>query len=378
MVSAQGTSQCMSLEISETDNQSALQEALREAEDMINAARKPVIIAGVELHRFGLRDSLLQLIEKTNIAVTSTLLGKAVMAEQHPRYLGVYEGALGHEDVRTYVESSDCLVLLGTFMTDVNLGLFSAHLDQGCSIYSTSEKTSIRYHSYEGVGLGDFIAGLLKTNLRHRESDDTPHPAIPSTFKAVPGRGITVKRLFQRLNSFLEENTIVIADTGDVMFAAADITMHDTTEFLSPAYYASLGYAVPASVGAQLANPELRPLVLVGDGAFQMTGMELSTVARYHLNPIVVVLNNGGYGMERPMLDGSFNDLLTWKYSRIPEVLGVGKGFEVETEDQLDEALEASRQYTESFSILEIHLDPHDISPALKRLTGMLTKRVKS
>ena len=160
------------------------------------------------------------------------------------------------------------------------------------------------------------------------------------------------------------------------MFGAADMTIHSETEFLSPAYYTSLGFAVPASLGAQMAKPGLRPLVLVGDGAFQMTGMELATIARFNLNPIIIVLNNRGYGTERPMLDGSFNDIPLWNYSLIPEVLNKGKGFDVKTEDQLDEALRQSRKYTESYCILDVHINPEDRSPALQRLTGTLAKQI--
>ena len=159
------------------------------------------------------------------------------------------------------------------------------------------------------------------------------------------------------------------------MFAAMDMTIHKETEFLSTAYYASLGFAVPASLGVQMAKPELRPLVLVGDGAFQMTGMELSTIARFQLNPIVVILNNCGYGTERFMLDGPFNDLRLWKYSRITEILNAGKGFDIKTEDQLEKALDEIRDYTESFCILDIHLDPEDCSLALQRMTSALRKR---
>ena len=162
------------------------------------------------------------------------------------------------------------------------------------------------------------------------------------------------------------------------MFAAADMTIHSETEFLAPAYYTSLGFAVPASLGVQMAKPELRPLVLVGDGAFQMTGMELGTIARFNLNPIVVVLNNQGYGTERPMLDGRFNDIPLWRYNLIPEVLNAGKGFDVKTEEQLEEALQEARTHTESFCILNVHLNPEDKSRVLQRLSHGLGKRVKA
>ena len=354
-----------------------LQEALHEAIDIINAAKKPVIIAGVELHRFGLQDILLRLLENTRIPVASTLLSKSVIRENHPQYLGVYEGAMGREEIRKYVESSDCLILLGTFMTDINLGIFTAHLEQGRSIYATSEKVSIHYHTYEGIYMEDFMRGLLKANIRRREDIDIPRPPSPVNPNPVFEKQITVEYLFQRLNAFLDDNTVVIADPGDAMFAAIDMTIHSAARFLSPAYYTSLGFAVPASIGLQMAKPKLRPLVLVGDGAFQMSGMELATVARFDLNPIIVVLNNRGYGTERPMLDGGFNDIHLWQYSRIPEVLNAGKGFDVKTEDQLEEALQEARKNTDSFSILDVHIDPQDRSLALQRLTDALGKRVK-
>ena len=120
-----------------------------------------------------------------------------------------------------------------------------------------------------------------------------------------------------------------------------------------------------------MSDRELRPLVLVGDGAFQMTGIELSTAARYNLNPIVVVLNNQGYGTERPILDGPFNDVSSWRFSLLTEVFGHGIGFEIETEDQLQKALFAARDFTEGFSILEVKLEKDDISPALQRLTHL-------
>jgi indolepyruvate decarboxylase len=137
-----------------------------------------------------------------------------------------------------------------------------------------------------------------------------------------------------------------------------------------------MGFAVPAAVGAGFASPGSRPLVVVGDGAFQMTGMELSTVARYGLNPIVVVMNNKGYTTERFLLEGSFNDIHDWAFHKIPEVLRAGRGFDVHTEADLDAALRAALANTESFSLLNVHLDPLDRSPALERLANRLSKIV--
>lgn len=360
----------------EQSNPDVLREALAEAIAMINAARKPVILADAELHRFGLAEDLLKLTQKTGIPVAATLLGKSVIGEQHPSYLGVYEGAMGREEVREYVESSDCVLMLGTFMTDINLGVYTAKLDPARSIYATSERIAIRYHTYENVQFEDFVRGLVAAKLKRREVAGLPRPEPAPAFLAVRGNNkLTVRRLFQRLNSFLADNTIVIADTGDALFSAADLYIHKRTEFLGPAYYTSMGFAVPAAIGAQLASPESRPLVLVGDGAFQMTGMELATAVRYQLNPIVIVLNNHGFGTERHMQDGPYNDVAEWKYHRLPEILGAGRGFLVETEEQLDQALFSAERHTDSFCLLDVQLAPLDRSPALQRLAERLTEK---
>jgi TPP-dependent 2-oxoacid decarboxylase len=368
------------------EDRDSIQEALGEATEMINNSKQPVIIAGVEIHRFGLQDKLLQLNAKTNIPIAATVLSKSVISENHPSYLGVYEGAMGHESVRECVESSDCLILMGALMTDINFGISPTPIEQSKSIYVTSEKLSIKHHNFENVLLQDFINGLMDAPLRRRgptsvielnkNRDKTSYHT--QNFSSVIGHKITVKRLFERLNLSITGSVIVIADVGDSLFGALDLTIHGQTDFLSPAYYCSMGFAVPAAIGAQLANPKLRPFVIVGDGAFQMTGMEVSTISRFALNPIIVVLNNSGYGTERPMLDGPFNDVLPWNYYRIPEVISHGRGFMIETEDQLEEALFAAENiHSQELCILDVRLDTHDGSPALQRLTESLGKKVR-
>src|SRR5581483_8123315 len=123
-------------QIHEQSDPETLRAALAEAEAMINGARRPVVLADVEVHRFGLQDTLLRLVRKTNLPVATTVLGKSVVGEQHPFYLGVYEGALGRDDVRRYVEGSDCVIMLGAFLTDINLGIYTAQLDPLRTIYA--------------------------------------------------------------------------------------------------------------------------------------------------------------------------------------------------------------------------------------------------
>ncbi len=355
----------------------ALKEAVDDAARLINAAERPVIIAGVEIHRFGLREEVIRLAERNQIPMCATLLGKSVVSERHPLYLGVYEGAMGRESVRRYVEESDCVVLLGTFMTDINLGIYTAHLDPAKCIYVTSEKLRIQHHHFHDVLLSDFVKKLAKAEHKTTRKP----PVLDKSIEAEPfvpkaDTKITMKRLFQRINQTLGDNMVVVADVGDSLFAASDLTIHQHTEFLAPAYYTSMGFAMPAAVGVQVANVKLRPIVLVGDGAFQMTCMELSTACSLGFNPVVLVLNNRGYTTERFLQDGPFNDIPLWNYHRLPDLFRGGWGFEIRTEVELDQSLKAALENKDAFSLLNIHLEPDDVSPALVRLTKRLAKRL--
>ena len=363
--------------LAELTDEAALAECVAEATAMLNAAKRPVVLAGVEVHRFGLQDTLVELVDRARIPVAATLLGKSVISEEHPLYLGIYEGAMGQPAVQEYVESADCVLMLGCFMTDINLGIYTASLDTSRTVYATSERVAIRRHSFDDVPFRCFFNALLDAPLRRRRRPAMPKRDAPWGQKARKDAPITVRALFQMLNDAITEDMVVIADIGDSLFGAIDLTIRRRTEFISPAYYTSMGFGVPASIGAQLANPSLRPLVLVGDGGFQMTGLELSTTRRLGLNPIVIVLNNHGYGTERQIQDGPFNDLTDWAFHKVPELVGGGWGFVARTVGDFAKAFEASLANRDSFSIIEADLDPYDISPALKRLGERLSKRVK-
>ena len=355
----------------------ALNEAVDEAAEMLTAAKCPMILADVEIHRFGLQDALLALAESTGIPIATTILGKSVISESHPLFAGIYEGAMGRSEVTEAVESADCLLMLGCFLTDINLGIFTAKLDPARSINATSEDLQIRHHHYGDVRLDDFIHELAARRLKVAK---TPVPRridpLSVPWIADGEKPVTSARLFARLNHMLDDSTVVIADIGDALFGSADMSMSRRTEYISPAYYTSMGFAVPAAVGVGVANRSCRAIVVVGDGAFQMTGMELSTIVRQKLNPIVVILNNHGYTTERFLLDGPFNDIHEWQFHKIPEVLGAGLGLEVRTEGELDIALNRAIANTKSFSLLNVHLDPWDRSPALERLAQKLSKIV--
>jgi indolepyruvate decarboxylase len=360
-------------------DQGPLREAVAETCALLERCEKPIILAGVEIHRFALQDALLALAEATQIPIAATLLGKSVIGETHPLYVGTYEGAMGRQSVTDYVEQSDCLLLLGTFMTDINLGIFTANLDPSKCIYATNEQLRIGHHHYHNVQLKDFLQGLTENPpaVSRREVPRELQPKF-EPFVLEPDAKITITRLFARLNEQLDEETIVIADIGDALFGASELVIRGRTEFLSPAYYTSMGFSVPAALGAQVARPQGRVVVACGDGAFQMTGQELSTLIRHRFDAIVIVLDNQGYGTERKLHAGDwrFNSVQPWHYSRLPDVYGGGRGYEVRTEAEFDAALQSAWHDRTGLSLLHIHIDRDDHSRAMERLAERLAARV--
>lgn len=274
-----------------------LAEAAHEAAQLLAKSKRPIMLVGVEAHRFGIQDLVVKIAERNHIPMSSTLLGKSAISESHPLYVGVYEGAMGRESTRKMVEESDCVLMIGCFMTDLNLGIYTANLDPRRCIAVTSEDLRISYHHFPAVSLRDFVSELADRTIRSGNGRRELPPWTDEswkTFEPKPDTPTTVRRLMQKVNSILTEEMVVICDVGDSLFGAADLVMRRKTEFMAPAYYTSMGFAIPASLGALCADPKCRPIVLVGDGAFQMTGMELSTIHRLGLAPIVIVLNNKG------------------------------------------------------------------------------------
>lgn len=362
-----------------TSDPQALSEAVGEAAQLIQNAEKPVILAGVELHRFHLQDELVALAEHTQIPVAATVLGKSVIRETHPLYVGLYEGAIGREEVTRFVEESDLVLLLGTFMTDINMGVFTANLDPSKCIYATSEQLRLKHHHYHGITLPDFVRQLSMRDIpcAKRVLPEGIRMHMPPVGD-ITDQPITTRRMMQMINPLLDDETVVIADIGDSLFAATELVTQGRSEFLSPAYYTSMGFAVPATLGAQTANRKARIVAVIGDGAFQMTGMELSTIVRLGYDPVIIVLDNHGYGTERWLHPGDwkYNDIHAWSYSKLPDVLRGGTGYEVSTEKEFHAALHQAWDDRDAMSIIHVHLPDEDASPTLHRLSKRLGANV--
>lgn len=343
----------------------ALREAMTEVIARIGASRRPVIYAGVEIERFDLREKLIALVEKLNVPIATSVEGKTVFPENHPNFVGIYMGRVGSEFAREYVERSDCLLMLGAFLTDVNTGFFTAKVDRANLISVSSEEMSISYHRYPEVTLPDFLDTLLAS----RDAKRRTFIRVPPVPVERRGRATRLRTadIVEELNQFVKPGrNIVVSDVGDCLYACIDLR---TDHFLAPGYYNSMGFGVPAALAASLAIPERRTVALVGDGGFQMTGMDLATARRCRLNPIVILMNNGGYGTMRAIVGRrSYFDLAPWDYVAIARALG-GDGARVETRAAFHKALLGARR-SRRFFLIEAVVDPDDISPTWRRIAA--------
>ncbi|BCA53967.1 Pyruvate decarboxylase [Nitrospira sp. KM1] len=361
----------------EPSDPAALDEAIEEVRMMLASAKRPAILAGAEIGRFGLQDHLARLVEQLNVPIASTLLGKSIIREDHPLYVGVYGGLIARDEIQQFINDSDCLLILGSILSDMEgLDARSPLILEGRTVHATADRVAIKHHRYDTIRFEDFVRALSTYPFTRFSSRPLPDP-FPIEHKPVEQEGnVTLYGLFRHLDGVLDARTRIVADVGESLFAAADLHVHRRFEFLSPAYYTSMGFAVPAAVGAAFADPSVRSIVLVGDGAFQMTGTELATAVRYRQFPIVIVLNNRGYSTEREILEGPFNDIHDWHYDRICDVIGGGCGMRIRTQDEFERGLAAALADQNSLYVLNVLLDPADRSPGMVRLAHRLAKRL--
>jgi indolepyruvate decarboxylase len=353
-------------------DQDALGEAIKEAVKMLDKAKKPVVIADVELLRFKLQKEFANFLDKTGFPYVTMMLGKTLLSEHHPQFIGLYEGNRSRDYVRNRVESSDCILQFGTLMTDFNTGGFTTNIDESKTISGNIGYVKIKHHYYENVHLHDFILGLTE-KLSHRDSATLDiqcaanacahrftEPYLPDAQKPL-----TIKRFFDRMSHFIENNSIVIAETGVALFSAAETLMPEGTTFIGQTFYGSIGYTVGATLGAAMAAKEKQIILFVGDGSFQVTCQDLSTMIRNHLKPVIFLINNDGYTIERVIVDQPYNDIQPWHYHKLVDVFGGGLGIDVHSEGELEDALVKTAK-ADCLVFIEIHTDRMDCPESLR------------
>lgn len=372
-------------DFAENIDQEGLEEALNETIDLINSAKNPVILADVEIARIKMQPELLSLVERSGLPVASTLLGKSVLSESHLQSLGTFFGTLSNPRACKYIESADLILALGTILSDVNLGMFTFNVDRTKMIESKIDGLRVKNHHYPQVTLKDFMTGLLKSEKLKHFQIDIPKVDLSFLSTNVPDEKITSISLQLILNQFLNRANSpayrIVSDVGDCLFLGQELHLNSISSFLSPAYYLSMGFAVPGGIGAQLADPERRSMVLVGDGAFQMTGLEIISAKRLNLNPIIILLNNGTYAtLDRVELDAvpKSYEIGKYEYYKMAEIFG-GIGLKVKTTAEFQKALkQAETEYKNEFIIIDIDLQPEDTSKVLNQFGLMMDKSNKA
>ncbi|HEV7730632.1 MAG TPA: thiamine pyrophosphate-binding protein [Candidatus Binatia bacterium] len=342
-------------------------EAVRETTARINAARRPMVTVGLETFRYKMQREVRALAEQMGAPVVTTMLSKGAFPEEHPLYMGVHIGAISPSPILRREDRADLVLNLGAMRTDMDLGARAPRVQRDRSVWAVDDRVDVSFHSYRDVKIRDFVRGLLRARLRRhtervRYCDNLPPPARPSD------ASLTVTGLLQETNRLLREQPglVVVADSGDMLFAGLDLRVSRSGGYLAQGFYASMGFSVPGALGAQLGRAG-RPLVLVGDGAFQMTGPEIAQAPRYGLNPIVVVINNGGWQIFRPVVDKpELLDIPPWPYADLAQAWG-GVGFRVESTRELRDALGAAAKHKKTFVIIEACIAPDDHSPISRK-----------
>jgi indolepyruvate decarboxylase len=328
----------------------ALAEAADEILARLRGARAPCVMVDVEVRRYGVEDRVADLAGRLGIPVVTTFMGRGLLSGHPGVVRGTYLGAAGRADITELVEGSDALLLLGVILSDTNFAVSARKIDLRRAMLAMDRAVQVGHHSYADVPLDRLVDALLE---RAGPRQDGPRPApVPESYPgslpaddapiAPSDIAAAVNDLFDRTGALP-----IAADMGDCLFTAMEIR---NTNLVAPGYYAGMGYGVPAGLGACVAAGA-RPLILVGDGAFQMTGFELGNCRRYGWDPIVLVFNNASWEMLRVFQpESGFNNLDDWRFAELAGPLG-GDGVRVRTRRELVEALARAQEARGRFQL---------------------------
>jgi indolepyruvate decarboxylase len=300
-----------------------LARAISRISERISQASAPAFLLDADTERFGLAQLIVLLAEANGIPMAHLIPAKGVIDETHPLAIGTYRGAGSSPEVRQVIEGSDCLICVGTRFTDVASGFFTHQLDPKSIIDLQPFGLRVGEDSFNAVGAEELLSGLLTKNLRTRPVSATRRPRSLTHGESSVDASFTHVTFWRHVERFLEPGDVLVSDTGTSFFASSNLNLPEETTFIGQPIWGSLGYALPAVLGTCLAAPDRRHLLFLGDGAFQMTAQELSTILWRDLNPIIFLLNNDGYTIERLIYgaDSSYNDINPWHYGRLPAAM---------------------------------------------------------
>lgn len=347
----------------------ALAECADEILSRLRTAKNPVLVVDVEIRRYGIEHRVAELARKLGLPVVTTFMGRGLLADAPDIVAGTYLGTAGEEAIRKLVEDTDALLLLGVIVSDTNFALSSRKLDPRRTMLAIDRSVRVAHHAYSDLPLDALVEALIaragKGSVR-RKPVKRPKVRYPRGLKAND-EAVAPSDIACAINDLFDKHGSMpmAADMGDCLFTAMEI---ENTALVAPGYYAGMGFGVPAGIG--LAATGERPLILVGDGAFQMTGWELGNCRRYGLDPIVVLFNNCSWEMLRVFQpESKFNNLSDWNFSDVAPSLG-GHGQRVTTRKELRDALERAVARRGQFSLVEVMLKRGETSKTLARFVS--------
>ncbi|EAW09684.1 alpha-keto acid decarboxylase family protein [Aspergillus clavatus NRRL 1] len=345
----------------------------------LHAAKKPVILVDACAIRHRVLPEVHDLMEASGLPTFVAPMGKGAVNEAHKNYGGVYAGDGSNAGVREQVEESDLILSIGAIKSDFNTAGFTYRIGQLNTIDFHSTYVRVRYSEYPDINMKGVLRKVIQ-RLGHVNAlpVNVVSNTIPVDEQASGNDVISHRWFWPRIGQWLQENDIVITETGTANFGIWETRFPAGVTAISQVLWGSIGYSVGACQGAALAAKEQgnrRTILLVGDGSFQLTVQEVSTMIRNKLNPIIFVICNQGYTIERYIhgWDAGYNDIQEWDNKNIPTVFGGGdfyKGYVVKTQDEMNKLFE-NEEFASApcLQLVELHM-PRDDAPSALKLTA--------
>jgi indolepyruvate decarboxylase len=307
----------------------------------ISESNAPAILLDADVARFGLKKPIMRLVQAHSIPFATLPSAKALIDESHELHLGTYRGAASPPEVRRAIESADCLLCVGVRFTDVATGFFSHRLHSDKLVHIRAFEATIGTVHVTGVTGLEVLSALVKALPVKPHRALPPRPQPPTRLPSRFNQWLTQKRFWRRMQDFIQAGDVVLADIGTCSAGTSGLRMPDGVAVIGQPLWAAVGYGLPALLGTLLAAPRRRQLLFIGDGAFQMTAQELSTILRRGLKPIIFLVNNNGYTIERLILGpgSSYNNINQWRYAEAASFFDTRDqaiAYTIRTEDELD------------------------------------------
>jgi indolepyruvate decarboxylase len=348
----------------------ALAAATAAALTALSEAKSACVLPGSLPSRLGLTNQVRELIKTSNLPFATMFSDKAVLDETLPNYVGMYDGRLMNEQVRAFVEGCDLALGIGAVLSDFNSGSFTARIERSRSVSIGHHSVRVGEAVFNNVEMKDILVKLAARIGRKEVAAPKVQPLDKPVGK--PNDPITVDYLYPRWQQMLRENDILIAETGTSSMGLGFAQMPKGLSFHNQTLWGSIGWATPAAFGAAMASPERRVILVTGEGSHQLTAQEVSQFPRFGLKPIIFVLNNDGYLIERLLCkdpESYYNDLAKWRYHKLPEALGCDgwMSARVFTCGELDDAIRRAESCGTG-AYIEVVTDRYAASPLSKKL----------